>query len=1071
MAQAIPTFTVLGAIDPSKSKVIPKPAPDEALVRNGPKVNVVKAAIQSTAVYPGQEGHCDAIFTAGKRGVQELPVMITMRQRSPRWTSLFMLLALLCCLFVPAESVKHENFKTCEQSGFCKRNRQFADDVSASSSWSSPYVLDPASLTFKDGQLDAIVLKTLNEGEEKVRLPLTVTFLESGVARVTLDEEKRAKGDIELRHDSKARKERYNEAGQWALVGGLKPSTSAALSSEAADGYTKVVYGKGSKHQAIIRHAPFGIEFQRDGETQVKFNERGFMNIEHWRRKVEKPQEEKKEGEEETKEEKKAEETGEDESTWWDEDFGGNTDSKPKGPEAIAMDISFPGYAHVFGIPEHATRLSLKTTRGGDDAYTEPYRLFNADVFEYLIDSPMTLYGAIPFMQAHRKGSTVGVFWLNAAETWIDITKKRNTANPLALGVEGHTDTQTHWISESGLLDVFVFLGPTPQDLTRQYGELTGYTAMPQSFAIAYHQCRWNYVSDEDVKDVDRRFDKFNIPYDVIWLDIEYTQEKKYFTWDPLTFPNPDTMHEHLDKHERKLVAIIDPHIKNTHDYPIIDEMKKKDLAVKNKDGAQYEGWCWPGSSMWIDCFNPAAIDWWKSLFKYDKFVGTASNTFIWNDMNEPSVFNGPETTMPKDNIHHGNWEHRDVHNINGMTFHNATYQAIIERKKGELRRPFVLTRAFYSGSQRSAAMWTGDNQADWPHLEASIPMVLNQGISGFPFGGADVGGFFGNPSKELFTRWYQAGIYYPFFRGHAHIDTRRREPYVAGSPYTEIVTQALRLRYQLLPAWYTAFHEAHTSGAPIIRPNFYVHPDDEAGFAIDDQLYIGSSGLLAKPVTKEGADSVSVYIADDQPYYDYFDYTTYQGKGHHTVPAPLDKIPLLMQGGNVIPRRDRPRRSSGLMKYDPFTLVVVLDKDGNADGTLYLDDGETFDYEMGALIHRRFSFDGPRQVFTSSNLDTSSQSTVKCEKYLKTMEKVRVEKIIIVGAPKAWKDKHEVVVMQEGEKETQRKKPVPIEYHAAEGKKAAFAIVRDPKVYITRGWKVDFGDKGAGHEGHGHAH
>jgi len=229
-------------------------------------------------------------------------------------------------------------------------------------------VLDPASLTFKDGQLDAVVLKTLKEGEEKVRLPLTVTFLESGVARVTLDEEKRAKGDIELRHDSKARKERYNEAGQWALVGGLKPSVGAALSPEAADGYTKVVYGKGSKHQAIIRHAPFGIEFQRDGETQVKFNERGFMNIEHWRPKVEKPQEEKKEGEEEVKEEakeeeKKVEEQGEDESTWWDESFGGNTDSKPKGPEAIALDISFPGYAHVFGIPEHATRLSLKTTR------------------------------------------------------------------------------------------------------------------------------------------------------------------------------------------------------------------------------------------------------------------------------------------------------------------------------------------------------------------------------------------------------------------------------------------------------------------------------------------------------------------------------------------------------------------------------------------------------------------------------------------------------------------------------------------------------------------------------------
>lgn len=267
--------------------------------------------------------------------------------------------------------VKHENFKKCDQSGFCKRNRQFADDA-ASSSWASPYALDPASITFKDGKLSGTVLKTLKDGGDQVKLPLAVTFLESGVARVTIDEERRQKGDIVLRHDSKARKERYNEAGAWALVGGLDISKGAALSEKAEQGFTKVFYGDGGKHQAIIRHQPFEIDFQRDGETHIKFNQRGLLNIEHWREKIEPPKEEKKEGEEEKKEgeekkeeEKKEEEEpkGEDESTWWDESFGGNTDSKPRGPEAVALDISFPGYEHVFGIPEHATRLSLKTTR------------------------------------------------------------------------------------------------------------------------------------------------------------------------------------------------------------------------------------------------------------------------------------------------------------------------------------------------------------------------------------------------------------------------------------------------------------------------------------------------------------------------------------------------------------------------------------------------------------------------------------------------------------------------------------------------------------------------------------
>ncbi|OJD33398.1 alpha-glucosidase [Diplodia corticola] len=980
-----------------------------------------------------------------------------------RWAALFLLFSLLCVLFTPVECVKHELFKTCNQSGFCKRNRDFADNAqSLASTWESPYNLDPASVTFAKGQLTATVLKKVN-GQDDVRLPLTVAFLESGTARFTLDEEKRQKGDIELRHDSKARKERYNEAEKWTIVGGLEVSASAAISSEAEAGTTKVVYGPAGKYEAIIKHSPLGVDFKRDGKTQVQFNERGLLNLEHWRPKTEK---EKKEGEEGAAEEATPEST-EDESTWWDESFGGNTDSKPRGPESVALDITFPDYEHVYGIPEHASSLSLKETRGGDGAYSEPYRLYNADVFEYIMDSPMTLYGAIPFMQAHRKDSTVGVFWLNGAETWIDIVKAKSAANALSLGVAGHTDTKTHWISESGLIDVFVFLGPEPKDVIKSYSELTGYTQLPQEFAIAYHQCRWNYVTDEDVMDVDRKFDKHDIPYDVIWLDIEYTHEKKYFTWDPMTFPKALEMHEHLDKHDRKLVAIIDPHIKNVADYPIIDEMKSKDLAAKNKDGNQYEGWCWPGSSYWVDCFNPAAIDWWKSLFKYDKFLGTAPNTFIWNDMNEPSVFNGPETTMPKDNLHFGNWEHRDVHNINGLTFHNATYEAMIQRKKGEAIRPFVLTRSFYSGSQRLGAMWTGDNQANWDHLAAAIPMILTQNIAGFPFAGADVGGFFGNPSKDLLTRWYQAGAFYPFFRGHAHIDTRRREPYLAGAPYTEIITQALRLRYSLLPAWYTAFHEASVDGAPIIRPNYYVHPTDEKGFAIDDQLYLGSTGLLAKPVVTEGAESVDIYIADDEPYYDYFDYTVYTGPGTKTIPAPLDKIPLLMQGGHIIPRRDRPRRSSGLMKYDPYTLVVVLGKDGTASGELYVDDGETFDYQQGAYIHRRFLFDTTTKALTSIDIGTSGAKTAA---YLKAMAKVRVEKVVVVGAPAEWETLENAFVSEEGAKESQRRRKAALSYTKAQGGKAAFAVVRDPKVSITKGWKIDFGGEAAD-EHHGHAH
>ena len=673
------------------------------------------------------------------------------------------------------------------------------------------------------------------------------------------------------------------------------------------------------------------------------------------------------------------------------------------------------------------------------------------------MDSPMTLYGAIPFMQAHRKDSTVGVFWLNAAETWVDIVKRKVSSNPLSLGIGGKIDTETHWFSESGLLDIFVFLGPTSKDVISQYSELTGYTQLPQLSAIAYHQCRWNYVTDEDVRDVDKKMDRARIPYDVIWLDIEYTDGKKYFTWDPHTFPDPVGMGKQLDSHDRKLVVIIDPHIKNEGNYHVVDELKSKSLGVRNKDNNLFEGWCWPGSSHWVDCFNPAALEWWKSLFAYSSFTGTAANTFIWNDMNEPSVFNGPETTMPKDNIHHGNWEHRDVHNINGMTFVNATYHALLAREPpASRRRPFVLTRSYYSGSQRLGAMWTGDNQAEWSHLAASIPMLLTQNIAGFPFAGADVGGFFGNPSKELLTRWYQAGAFYPFFRGHAHIDTRRREPYLAGEPYTSIITRALRLRYQLLPAWYTAFHVASVSGAPILQPHYYAHPSDEAAFAIEDQFYLGSTGLLAKPVVTEGSESVSVYLPPGETYYDYFTYNTHVGSGSAiTVPAPLDKIPLFMKAGRIFPRKDRPRRSSGLMRWDPYTLVISLGSDGEAEGELYVDDGESYEYEDGAYIHRRFSYSSG--TLTSSDLSAEADALKPSKKrkaYLAAMSAVRVEKVVVVGAPVEWKGRTEVKVLEEGAKQSRM-----VEMKWFEGQKgvANWAVVRDPGTEIGKGWTIDF--------------
>lgn len=328
--------------------------------------------------------------------------------------------------------------------------------------------------------------------------------------------------------------------------------------------------------------------------------------------------------------------------------------------------------------------------------------------------------------------------------------------------------------------------------------------------------------------------------------------------------------------------------------------------------------------------------------------------------------------------------------------------------------------------------------------------MLLAQGIAGMPFAGADVGGFFGNPSKELLTRWYQAGAFYPFFRAHAHIDAKRREPYLAGEPYTSIIRDAIRLRYSLLPAWYTAFHRASWEGMPILRPHFVMFPDDEEGFAIDDQFYLGDTGMLVKPVVDEGQKETMMYIPeDDVPYYDYFNFTVYTGKGIHTVPSPLENVPLLMRGGHIIPRKDRPRRSSGLMKYDPYTLVISLPSSGGAGGVLYVDDGETYDNKNGEFIHRSFMFSLADKTLRSGNLHPEP---AKAAKYVKSMKDVRVERVIVIGVTDEWKAKTKVAVKQ-GSKSWDAK----ITVHGAVGKAAAYAVVRDPKVAITKDWSIDF--------------
>ncbi|XP_059811360.1 neutral alpha-glucosidase AB isoform X2 [Hypanus sabinus] len=880
------------------------------------------------------------------------------------------LLAWVTLYIATTEAVDRSNFKTCEQSSFCRRQRNIKPE-------NSPYraLLNSLEVSEKN-----IKLQIINE-VSKVPLLLEVYGLQGNMTRIKINEL------IPL-------KPRYEV--QDVLI---RDPPTVPLTVLGKDESSLELGFNNNLYKLIITSKPFRMDIMTGNGLLLSVNSRGLMVFEHLRKQKDSYMEKvsstvgslwskiknlfisekkdtsaegvdaEKEPEPEagkadpveqpgdTEAQKESGET-EDEAGMWEETFKTHTDSKPNGPTSVGLDFSLPGFEHVYGIPEHADNLKLKTTDGGD-----PYRLYNLDVFQYEIFNPMALYGAVPLMLAHNVRRTMGIFWLNAAETWVDISS--NTAGKTLFGkmldyVQGANEipqTDVRWMSESGIIDVFLLLGPSPFDVFKQYASLTGTQALPPLFAIAYHQCRWNYNDEDDVRTVDASFDEHDIPYDVIWLDIEHTDGKRYFTWDPNKFPNPKEMLQNLASKNRKMVSIVDPHIKIDSGYKIHNAIQSKNLYVKTKDGNDYEGWCWPGSAGYPDFTNPELRSWWASMFAYNQYEGSMDNLYTWNDMNEPSVFNGPEVTMHKDNVHMGGWEHRDIHNLYAFYVQMATAEGQILRSGGT-ERPFVLTRGFFAGSQRYGAVWTGDNSAEWDHLKVSVPMCLSLALVGISFCGADVGGFFRHPSADLLVRWYQAAAYQPFFRAHAHLDTPRREPWLFGDDNKQLIRAAIRERYTLLPYWYTAFYHTYRTGEPVMRPMWVEFPRDTETFGLDEQYMIGNA-LLVRPVVEQNARGVLVYLpGNGEFWYDTHTHQRHASPQNLYLTVTLSSIPVYQRGGTIIARKERVRRSSSCMHNDPYTLYVALDAQNSAEGDLFVDDGHTFNFETkGEYLHRRFTF------------------------------------------------------------------------------------------------------------------
>ncbi|KAI4327947.1 hypothetical protein L6164_020351 [Bauhinia variegata] len=467
-----------------------------------------------------------------------------------------------------------------------------------------------------------------------------------------------------------------------------------------------------------------------------------------------------------------------------------------------------------------------------------------------------------------------------------------------------------------------------------------GTVFMPPKWSLGYHQCRWSYVSDQRVLEVARTFRKKGIPCDVIWMDIDYMDGFRCFTFDKERFSDPKSLVTDLHYNGFKAIWMLDPGIKKEDGYFVYDNGSKNDVWVQKEDGTPFVGEVWPGPCVFPDYTQLKVRAWWANLVK--DFISNGVDG-IWNDMNEPAILKAVTKTMPESNVHRGDSElggcqnHSFYHNVYGLLMARSTYEGM--KLGNENKRPFVLTRAGFIGSQRDAATWTGDNLSNWEHLHMSVSMVIQLGLSGQPLSGPDIGGFAGNATPKLFGRWMGVGAMFPFCRGHSETDTVDHEPWSFGEECEEVCRLALKRRYRLIPLIYTLFYLSHTRGNPVATPTFFADPKDPNLRKIENSFLLGPVLVYASTISSKGLDKLECTLP--KGIWLRFDF----GDAHPDLPA------LYLKGGSIIPVGPPLQHVGEANLSDDLILLVALDEHGKAEGAYFEDDGDGYGFTEGEYL------------------------------------------------------------------------------------------------------------------------
>lgn len=635
-----------------------------------------------------------------------------------------------------------------------------------------------------------------------------------------------------------------------------------------------------------------------------------------------------------------------------EDEKGFHWEKNPMGGDIVQMSKKAQPEEHYFGLGDKTCHLNMRGERlqnwatdcFGYDGRTDP------------------LYRVIPFYYGLHSGRAYGLFFDNSFRSHFDFARERQ-------------DTTSFW-AQGGEMNYYFINGPELISVAERYAQLTGRPELPPLWALGFHQCKWSYYPESNVKKIASEFRRLQIPCDAIYLDIDYMDGYRCFTWNYDRFPDPARMVKELKAQGFRTVVIIDPGIKIDLNYSVFQEALEKGYFCSRPDGDFVKGKVWPGECFFPDFTRPEVREWWSHLFR--DLIRKIDVDGVWNDMNEPAVFDVANKSVPDDVRHDYDGHpssHRRAHNIYGMQMSRASYEGV--KHYAYPKRPFMITRASYAGGQRFAAAWTGDNNANWEHLQLASIQSQRMAISGFSFIGSDVGGFNDTPTPELFTRWLQLAIFHPLFRVHSighhqhgaeEVDEDAlaaseasssssidQEPWSFGEKHTAINKAVIELRYKLMAAMYTAFWQYVNYGTPILRPLSFLDQTDPETLHRMEEFTLGDH-LLACPISEEGAKGRYLYL----PKGIWYDFRTEQpipGEQEIWIDADLHEIPMFVRSGGILPL-------APVMQYTSEKPIEEMSlhayyKNGTEKSMLYQDGGDGYDYREGKYILHNFQLRG----------------------------------------------------------------------------------------------------------------